>query len=691
MRSQGQTTTKRADGRKAEGPGRAGERRRARKQLSKIDQDFLNFVRGRFRDGSHGGSGGNQARSMTSAELRRFLGIGNPYIARRLFAVLDDDGDGRVSETDFLKSVVSLILGEDEDKLRFIFRLHDDDADGKIDAQELDHMLQACLSSNRIAIGIPERHAVRDALLAKGSRRTLDFAAFRRLLAAHGLVRRKLIQSVADWFGAEGGKPLDVRHVRLSTIVRQAMVVVPYYLWRFLLVVAYVGANAWFFWLAFGRYRAAGANIYIQVARGAGACLDFNGMLILLPMIRTLMRWIRQTFLFALIPVDHNIGFHRTVGYVLFFFALLHTGAHFLNYTTLSVPFMDSLLRTQAGLSGLVLLGVFFIMWFFAQPFIRRSTLYPVFAVTHILYWAWFALFLVHARSFIPWAAVPVAGFLAELVIRQVHKRTLSFVRHGEALPTGVTHVKLHRPDGFEFEPGEFAYLKIPRVSAFGWHPFTISSNPEDRSHIGLHIRALGNWTRRLHRLFTKLPREKREMPVLLQGPYGSPSTRIFASHHAVLIGAGIGVTPFASILQSIVARHTEGRATKLEKVHFFWLYRGQKTYAWFSQMLEQIDALRLKLLEIHIYLTDARINSTTGLLKIGMDLVQGSTRKDMLTGLSSRTSFGQPDWDQVFYRIASEYPYSRTNVFFCGPYPLGRIVRAAARRAGFHFSMEQF
>ncbi len=107
--------------------------------------------------------------------------------------------------------------------------------------------------------------------------------------------------------------------------------------------------------------------------------------------------------------------------------------------------------------------------------------------------------------------------------------------------------------------------------------------------------------------------------------------------------------------------------------------------------MLEQIDALRLKLLEIHIYLTDTRINSTTGLLKIGMDLVHGATRKDLLTGLSSRTSFGQPDWDQVFSRIASEHPYSRTNVFFCGPYPLGRIVRSAARRAGFHFRMEQF
>jgi len=43
------------------------------------------------------------------------------------------------------------------------------------------------------------------------------------------------------------------------------------------------------------------------------------------------------------------------------------------------------------------------------------------------------------------------------------------------------------------------------------------------------------------------------------------------------------------------------------------------------------------------------------------------------------------------FSRIAAEHPYRRTNVFFCGPYPLGRTVRIAARRAGFHFRMEQF
>ena len=40
-----------------------------------------------------------------------------------------------------------------------------------------------------------------------------------------------------------------------------------------------------------------------------------------------------------------------------------------------------------------------------------------------------------------------------------------------------------------------------------------------------------------------------------VDGPYGSPSSRIFTVSHAVLVGAGIGVTPFASILQSVMHR----------------------------------------------------------------------------------------------------------------------------------------
>ena len=42
---------------------------------------------------------------------------------------------------------------------------------------------------------------------------------------------------------------------------------------------------------------------------------------------------------------------------------------------------------------------------------------------------------------------------------------------------------------------------------------------------------------------------------VFIDGPFGAPTSQIFHAQHAVLIGTGIGVTPFASILQSIMHR----------------------------------------------------------------------------------------------------------------------------------------
>ncbi len=51
-------------------------------------------------------------------------------------------------------------------------------------------------------------------------------------------------------------------------------------------------------------------------------------------------------------------------------------------------------------------------------------------------------------------------------------------------------------------------------------------------------------------------------MQIIVDGPYGAPSSHIFRAEHAVLIAAGIGVTPFASILKSIMNRYYTVRQT---------------------------------------------------------------------------------------------------------------------------------
>lgn len=51
-------------------------------------------------------------------------------------------------------------------------------------------------------------------------------------------------------------------------------------------------------------------------------------------------------------------------------------------------------------------------------------------------------------------------------------------------------------------------------------------------------------------------------LEIFIDGPYGAPSSHIFRAQHAILIGTGIGVTPFASILQSIMHRYWKGLKT---------------------------------------------------------------------------------------------------------------------------------
>jgi predicted ferric reductase len=43
-----------------------------------------------------------------------------------------------------------------------------------------------------------------------------------------------------------------------------------------------------------------------------------------------------------------------------------------------------------------------------------------------------------------------------------------------------VVRLKIERPPYFEYNAGDYVYVNIPHVARFEWHPFTISSAPED-------------------------------------------------------------------------------------------------------------------------------------------------------------------------------------------------------------------
>lgn len=133
-----------------------------------------------------------------------------------------------------------------------------------------------------------------------------------------------------------------------------------------------------------------------------------------------------------------------------------------------------------------------------------------------------------------------------------------------------------------------------------------------------------------------------------MDGPFGAPSSNIFRAEHAVLIGTGIGVTPFASILQSIMLRYWQVKRNcpkcdyswsddiapsmfNLKKVDFYWINRDQKSFEWFVKLLSQLEIEQSEqggvmghFLEMHMYITSAlqRTDMKAVGLQLALDLL---------------------------------------------------------------------
>jgi NAD(P)H-flavin reductase len=89
---------------------------------------------------------------------------------------------------------------------------------------------------------------------------------------------------------------------------------------------------------------------------------------------------------------------------------------------------------------------------------------------------------LLHGPNFWKWFVVPGTIFLLERIVRFVNMRTRlgqSYISSGILLPSRVTHLVIKRPMHFNFNPGDYVFVNIPAIAKYEWHPFTISSAPE--------------------------------------------------------------------------------------------------------------------------------------------------------------------------------------------------------------------
>ncbi|KAI7161677.1 NADPH oxidase [Hortaea werneckii] len=495
-------------------------------------------------------------------------------------------------------------------------------------------------------------------------------------------------------------------------------------------------------------------NLHFSVwfSRGAGLCLSADTLLILLPMCRNLLRIIRPKIRW--LPLDESQWFHRQVAYAMLFWTVVHVASHYVNFFNVERSQVRpetavQIHYTQAGgVTGHIMLLCMLLMYTTAHSKIRQQS-FEIFWYTHHLFIPFllgmythatgcfvrdtadaispFAghKFWTHCIGYEGWRWELIGGglYLIERVYREIRSRRpteiVKVVRH----PYDAVEIQFRKPS-MHYKAGQWLFLNVPEVSTTQWHPFTITSCPFD-PYISVHVRQVGDFTRALasavgagqeqQRLYDELDpmgmyevalQNGQVMPSLrIDGPYGAPAEDVFENEVAVLIGTGIGVTPWASILKNIWhMRLSPNPPKRLRRVEFIWVCKDTTSFEWFQALLSSLEAQSMQMtgpageggetefLRIHTYLTqkmDIDTAQNIVLNSVGMD-------KDPLTELSSRTNFGRPDFKRLLVGMREgilnqsyipglakgERKKAEIGVYFCGPNVGARDIKKACKEA---------
>ncbi|CBX98241.1 hypothetical protein IAQ61_010338 [Plenodomus lingam] len=462
------------------------------------------------------------------------------------------------------------------------------------------------------------------------------------------------------------------------------------------------------------------------IARSAALVLHVDVAFILFPVCRNLISMARRTPLNDIIPFDKNITFHKLVAWSIVFFSWVHTIAHWNNLARFSAAnnlgfmgFILANLATGPGWSGYVMLLALMAIALTAAEKARRAN-FERFWYTHhffiifFLFWSIHGAFCMITPDFAPlcdgigvfWEYWMYGGFayLAERISREIRGRHKTYISKVIQHPSNVCEVQIKK-EHTKTRAGQYIFLCCPEVSIWQYHPFTLTSAPEE-DYISVHIRMVGNFTKAFGQALgcnvdKKPGGEKGEkggaseeialrqiLPrVYIDGPFGSASEDVFKFEVAVLVGAGIGVTPFASILKSIWYRMNYPQSrTRLRKVYFFWVCRDFGSFEWFRSLLLAIEAQDTEdHIEIHTYLTaKIKADDATNIM-----INDANAEQDAITGLRAPTNFGRPNWDMIFKSIRKIHSPAEAGVFFCGPKGLGSTLHIKCNKysePGFNF-----
>ncbi|KAK9276659.1 hypothetical protein L1049_006195 [Liquidambar formosana] len=387
---------------------------------------------------------------------------------------------------------------------------------------------------------------------------------------------------------------------------------------RVWIMMLWLGIVSSLFAIKFVQYRNKAAyevmGYCVCTAKGAAETLKFNMALILLPVCRNTITWLRnKTKLGAIVPFDDNLNFHKVIAVGIAIGVGLHAGAHLTcdfprlihataeEYEPMEPYFGEEqpgnywwFVKGVEGVTGIVIVVLMAIAFTLATPWFRRNKLnlpkplkrltgFNAFWYSHHLFVIVYALLIVHGvylylskewyqKTTWMYLAVPVSLYACERLIRAFRSSIKPVkILKVAVYPGNVLTLHMSKPQGFKYKSGQYMFVNCAAVSSFEWHPFSITSAPGD-DYLSVHIRTLGDWTRQLKSVFSEVCQpptggksgllradwmqggNNPNFPkILIDGPYGAPAQDYKKYEVVLLVGLGIGATPMISIVKDII------------------------------------------------------------------------------------------------------------------------------------------
>ncbi|KAH0606914.1 uncharacterized protein H6S33_002902 [Morchella sextelata] len=288
---------------------------------------------------------------------------------------------------------------------------------------------------------------------------------------------------------------------------------------------------------------------------------------------------------------------HRWLGYFLGFFSLVH-----------AVPFIIEPLRnggsgTLAALfrdhivywNGVGALLCVLFLCFGSLPFIRKWCyegwvhLHIFCGVGYIAMLFWHCANMLQSWHFL-YATV---GIWATHLLFRFTMRTNWFITRkvfggDTARFTALTNdgVKVTIPTRMKWRAGQHIFLRMPGISFYDNHPFTVSSVMSDEAggdgynDLVLVFKPHQGFTRKAFNISRSMP--DATFTAYLDGPYGGLSRKLEAFETVLMIAGGSGITPIVAHLQHLVQKIKKGEALTRD-IRIVWTVKHFESLEWFK------------------------------------------------------------------------------------------------------------